>query len=199
MEYLDVLNVNILRLRWVNPVSWLFRIRLVKFYDWNTFWSLAFGGIGNRHRSKSVWAGKLRILYSVYYFVIWCLTKQLGTKISLSERMGQILSKGILQSKRKWIRFLRFFFLKKKLHTRTATKEAVLLPVKSSSDNDPGFRHSFGDEASLPLTQGAPSSISQYYQTLLDGVWSVRMPYPFRCSYSLVLDLFYIPSYIQLW
>ena len=40
-----------------------------------------------------------------------------------------------------------------------------------------------------------PSSISQYYQILLDGVWSVRMPYPFRCSYSLFLDLFFLYSF----
>ena len=34
-------------------------------------------------------------------------------------------------------------------------EKAVLLPVKSLSDDDPGFRHAFGAEASLPLTQGA--------------------------------------------
>ena len=45
----------------------------------------------------------------------------------------------------------------KKLYTKTAAKEAVLLPVKSSSDDDSGFRHGFGAEASLPLTQGAPA------------------------------------------
>ena len=46
---------------------------------------------------------------------------------------------------------------KKQSYTKTAAKEAVLLPVKSSSDDDPGFRHGFGAEASLPLTQGAPA------------------------------------------
>ena len=46
---------------------------------------------------------------------------------------------------------------KKKLYTKTAAKEAVLLPVRSSSDDDPGFRHGFGAEASLPLTQSAPA------------------------------------------
>ena len=40
---------------------------------------------------------------------------------------------------------------------KTAAKEAVLLPVKFSSDDDSGFRHGFGAEASLPLTQGAPA------------------------------------------
>ena len=43
------------------------------------------------------------------------------------------------------------------LYTKTAAKEAVLLPVKSSSDDDPRFRHGFGAEALLPLTQGAPA------------------------------------------
>ena len=43
------------------------------------------------------------------------------------------------------------------LYTKTAAYIAVLLPIKSSSNNDPGFRHGFGAEASLPLTQGAPA------------------------------------------
>ena len=32
-----------------------------------------------------------------------------------------------------------------------------MLPVKSSSDDDPGFRHGFEAEAPLPLSQGAPA------------------------------------------
>ena len=32
-----------------------------------------------------------------------------------------------------------------------------MLPRKSSSDDDSGFRHGFGAEASLPLTQGTPA------------------------------------------
>ena len=42
----------------------------------------------------------------------------------------------------------------------------------------------------ITTNPGRPSSISPYYQTLLDGAWSVRILYPFRCSYSLVLDHF---------
>ena len=53
---------------------------------------------------------------------------------------------------------------KKIIYKNCRQKKTVLLPVKSSSDDDPGFRHGFGAEASLPLTQGA--SISQCYQTL---------------------------------
>ena len=55
--------------------------------------------------------------------------------------------------------FTNYIYLirKKKIYTKTAAKEAVLLPVKSSSDDDPGFRHGFGAEASLPLTQGTPA------------------------------------------
>ena len=34
---------------------------------------------------------------------------------------------------------------------------AVMLPVKSSSDVDPVFKHGFGAEASLPLTHGPPA------------------------------------------
>ena len=34
---------------------------------------------------------------------------------------------------------------------------AALLPTKPSSDDDSGFRHVFGAEASLPLTPSAPA------------------------------------------
>ena len=34
---------------------------------------------------------------------------------------------------------------------------AALLPTKPSSDDDSGFRHGFGAEASLPLTRNAPA------------------------------------------
>ena len=53
--------------------------------------------------------------------------------------------------------YIYIYYIYIKLYTKTAAKEAVLLPVKSSSDDDPGFRHGFGAEASLPLTQGAPT------------------------------------------
>ena len=33
------------------------------------------------------------------------------------------------------------------------------------------------------------------YQTLLDGVYSVRMPHPLKCNYSLVWDFIYIYIY----
>ena len=42
-------------------------------------------------------------------------------------------------------------------HTMTDLYTAALLPTKTSSDNDSGFRHSFGAEASLPITQSAPA------------------------------------------
>ena len=37
------------------------------------------------------------------------------------------------------------------------SKKAVLLQIKSSSKEDPWFRHGFGAEASLPRTPGAPA------------------------------------------
>ena len=80
---------------------------------------------------------------------------------------------------------------KKKLYTRTAAK-------KSFASNKvfirwwPWVQAWFQGWSIITTNPGHPSSISQFYQTLLDGVWSVWMPYPFRCSYSLVLDLFYI-------
>ena len=47
--------------------------------------------------------------------------------------------------------------LKKIIIQELPQKKAVLFPIKSSSDDDPGFRHGFGAEASLPLTQYAPA------------------------------------------
>ena len=40
-------------------------------------------------------------------------------------------------------------------HTVTDVYTTALLPTKPSSDDDSGFRHGFGAEASLPLTQSA--------------------------------------------
>ena len=38
----------------------------------------------------------------------------------------------------------------------TAIYTVALQPTKPSSGDDSGFRHGFGAEASLPLTQSAP-------------------------------------------
>ena len=46
-----------------------------------------------------------------------------------------------------------------------------MLPIKSSSDDDPGFRHDFGAEVSLPLTQGTPAvshNATRLYWTVFD-------------------------------
>ena len=43
-----------------------------------------------------------------------------------------------------------------KYHTMTDADRAALLLTKPSSDSNSGFRHGFGAEASLPLTQSAP-------------------------------------------
>ena len=44
-----------------------------------------------------------------------------------------------------------------KIIYKNCRKKAVLLLVKSSSDNDLGLMHGFGAEALLPITQGAPA------------------------------------------
>ena len=44
-----------------------------------------------------------------------------------------------------------------KIIYKNCRKNVVLLPVKSSSDDDHGFRHGFGTEAPLPPTQGTPA------------------------------------------
>ncbi len=41
-------------------------------------------------------------------------------------------------------------------HTITDVYTTALLPTKPSSDDDSGFSHGFGAEASLPLTKSAP-------------------------------------------
>ena len=44
---------------------------------------------------------------------------------------------------------------KYRFHTMTYVYTAALLPRKPTSDDDSGFRHGFGTEASLPLTYSA--------------------------------------------
>ena len=83
----------------------------------------------------------------------------------------------------------------KKISTKTAAKEAVLLPVKSYSDEDSGFRHGFGAEASLPLTQDAPA-VSHNTTRLY---WIVFILYECHIRSDTVTVLFwifflYIPS-----
>ena len=48
-----------------------------------------------------------------------------------------------------------FFFFLYRYHTITDVCTTALLPTKPSSDDDSGFRHGFGAEASLPLAQSA--------------------------------------------
>ena len=81
---------------------------------------------------------------------------------------------------------------KKKLYTKTAAKEAVLLSLKSSSDDDPGFRDGFGAEASLPLTQGAPA-VSHNTTRLY---WMVFNPSECHIRSDAVTALFGIFFYI---
>ena len=50
-------------------------------------------------------------------------------------------------------------------------QKTVLLPVESSSVDDPGFRHDFRAEASLPLTQGTPAvshNTTRLYRIVFD-------------------------------
>ena len=67
-----------------------------------------------------------------------------------------ILSYVLNLNNSKLIVFGHLFYNKKNYIQEMPQKKAVLVPIKSSWDDDPGFRHGFGAEASLPLTQGAP-------------------------------------------
>ena len=74
------------------------------------------------------------------------------------------------------------------LCTKTATKEAILLPVRSSSDDDPGFRHVFWAKASLPLTQGTPA-VSHNTTRIY---WMLFNPYECHIRSDAVTVLFWI-------
>ena len=63
-----------------------------------------------------------------------------------------------------------------------------MLPVKSSSDDDPGFRHGFRAKASLPLTQSAPA-ISHNTTRLY---WMAFNLYEFHIHSDAVTALFWI-------
>ena len=78
------------------------------------------------------------------------------------------------------------------IYTKTSAKEAVLLPVKSSSDDDPGFRLGFKTEASSPLTQGAPA-VSHNTTRLY---WMVFNLYECHIRSDAVTALFWIFFYL---
>ena len=89
--------------------------------------------------------------------------------------------------KNKKIKSIKFWYIQK-LYTKTVTKIAVLLPIKSSSDDDPGFRHSFGAKASLPLIQGTPA-VSHNTTRLY---WMVPVLYECHICSHAVTVLFWI-------
>ena len=60
-------------------------------------------------------------------------------------------------------------------HIITDVCTTALLPIKPSSDDDSGFRHGFGAEASLPLAQSAPA-VSHDTTRLCHH--SMGLPYP---------------------
>ena len=50
-----------------------------------------------------------------------------------------------------------YTYIYRRYHTITDVYTTALLLTKPSSDDDSGFRHGFGAEASLPLAQSAPA------------------------------------------
>ena len=91
-----------------------------------------------------------------------------------------------------------YIYMYKKLYTKTAAKEAVLLPVMSSSDDDPGFSHGFGAEASLPLTQGVPA----VYHNITRLYWMVFSLYEchiFSDAVTALFWIFFIYSIFRFW
>ena len=80
--------------------------------------------------------------------------------------------------------------IEKKLYTRTAAKKSRFASNKVFIRWWPWVQAWFRVRSIIAPNLGRPSSISLYYQTLLDSEWSVRMPYRFRCSHGFVLGLF---------
>ena len=72
--------------------------------------------------------------------------------------------------------------------TMTVIYTATLLPTKPSSDDDSGFKHGFGAEASLQLTRSAPSVT--YDTTRLCWIditlWDYHIPWIFFYVFPLV-------------
>ena len=80
-----------------------------------------------------------------------------------------------------------------KSYIQELSQKAVLLPVKSLSNDNPGFRHGFGAEASLPLTQGVPTvshNTNRLYWTCTNAI-SVQMQLQ-----SGLGSFLYIPFYL---
>ena len=50
-----------------------------------------------------------------------------------------------------------YIYIYRRYHTITDVYTTALLLTKPSSDDDSGFRHGFGAEASLPLAQSVPA------------------------------------------
>ena len=63
-----------------------------------------------------------------------------------------------------------------------------MLPVKSSSDDDPGFKYGFGSKASLPLTQGAPA----VFHNITRLYWMVFNLHECHIHSDAVIVLFWI-------
>ena len=79
-------------------------------------------------------------------------------------------------------RFTGLNIIYSRYHKITDVYTTALLLTKPSSDDSSGFRHGFGAQASLPLAQNTPNSISRHHQTLLDCCRSVGLPDPRWCS-----------------
>ena len=98
-----------------------------------------------------------------------------------------------------YVRCWKYWVYKKIIYKNCCKKKSCFASNKVFIRWWPWVQAWFRGRSIITTNPGPPSSISQYYQTFLDGVWSVRMPYLFRCSYSLVLDLYYIFPLLCWW
>ena len=77
-------------------------------------------------------------------------------------------------------------------YTITDVCTTALLPTKPLSDDDSGFWHGFGAEASLPIGQSDTTTLS-------DCRHSMGLPYPPRYIYIYIYTFIYIYIYIYIY
>ena len=81
-------------------------------------------------------------------------------------------------------------------HTITDVYTTALLLTKPSSDDDSGFRHGFGAEASLPLAQSAPAvshDTTKLYQIVV-ALWDCQIHADAVRALSWIFSMYFLLS-----
>ena len=90
-----------------------------------------------------------------------------------------------------------YIYIYSRYHTITDVyTTASLLLTKPSSDDDSGFRHGFGAEASLPLTQSAPAvshDTTRLYQVVV-ALWDCQIHADAVRDLSWIFSMYFLLS-----